>query len=139
LRYRYVQGVVTGNLGTTTTFDANVTDAYGAFAVTSAVLTSGGNKLTITTNRYATGTGTGFVLSDKTLTNFEQAGPRTFTFDVDEATEVNLLSYADTGNFVDASNTELAEFADLAPDEAADETEMPRSPAGWLRRRKLKF
>lgn len=117
LRYRKIQGDAGTALGDKALFDANKTAAYGAFAVTSAILSSGNTKLTITTNRYATGTGTGFALTGgKTLSNFVQLGPRTFRFDVDTAVGTETLSYTQaSGDFIDATNAELAAFSGMVP------------------------
>jgi len=119
IRYRYIQGLAGTYLGDKALFDANVTAAYGAFAVTSRVLTDGGNLLAIMTNRYATSVdGDGFALSGgKTLSNFDQIGPRTFTFDVDTATTANTLAYVQQSSpdeFVSAGNVELGAFSGAA-------------------------
>jgi hypothetical protein len=152
-RYEYVERVEQGNAFTYSQewqydlYVDNRATLRGAFAVTDVSFNADTQILTITTNRYATSeAGAGLALTGGlTLSNFTPQGATSFTFDVDGDARGETLSYTPQDSpdeFVDAGNNELPEFSEMAVGEESDGGGIggiTSSPAGWLRRRRLKF
>jgi hypothetical protein len=133
-----------GNQFTYDLYDDNIATASGAFGIDDATLSENNTVLTITFNRYATGTVFDrFALSGAgVLSNGDFTGPRTLVFAVAGYVD-DTLEYDDTDDdIVDAGNTSLVSFSGL---ELTEESSgggiggITSSPAGWLRRRRLKF